>query len=175
MPETITAPRRRPVRLIGTAAVTIVAAVLAVGLTGSPAAAVGTPVATCPGGTVSRVADIVDFPYQTSGPTPLDSGFYAGSGGYAPPETEYVCQTAAGSGALSGQPFLKLFTGTCPSGYLPFGIPDEHSNYQTQTTVTWGSFLPAGWYALGHTKAADAGWVTVCWFPKAPFNPAGGR
>jgi hypothetical protein len=175
MPDTISAPPRRRGRRVVTVFVTVAAAALAVGLNVSPAAALGFPSRTCPSGHVTSVDDIADFPYMSSGPKLLDAGFYAGSGGFSPPDTKILCQTVPGAGALAGQPLLKLFTGSCPAGYLPFGIPLEHANgfgVADQTSVTWGSFLPAGWYALGKRNGVGgASWVTMCWFPKAPFNP----
>jgi hypothetical protein len=161
--------RLRLARRLGAGTAVFASAGLIVGLSISPAAAIGTPMAICPSGQVSHVEQ-PDYPVPPGHPRELSAGFYARSGGFAPPDTYFLCRTVAGSGP--SQPLLKLFTGTCPFGYLPFGVPDEPGSFGPPVTVTWGTWLPGGWYVLGDTSdsASHDGWVTVCW---TPFKPAG--
>jgi hypothetical protein len=98
--------------------------------------------------------------------TRLDAGFYAGTGSYWPPSTLITCRTRPGA----GHPFIKPDGTGCATGAKPYRIPDDTpAQYIESPDVTWGTFLPRGWYFRGD-NSADGVWTTVCWYARQPAS-----
>jgi hypothetical protein len=161
--------RRR--RLSATAVALAVAAVTTSwAVAAGPAQAGGVSVATCPSGKLGKVsAAYHDFvaTHPEIALTKLarvEAGFYAEAGRYWPPATSITCATKF----RPGKPFVKTDGVGCPKGWLPFDIPVSSG---AGVTVTWGTFVPKGYYALaGPTdKPTPPGWTTLC---RAPVSIA---
>jgi hypothetical protein len=92
----------------------------------------------------------------------VSAGFYAHVSSFWPPYTKNICRTRW----VPGHPVIHPTGSGCPAGWRPFGIPNDIPPTNDQSTpVTWGTFLPTGWYVLG---ADGATWTTLCWSATAP-------
>lgn len=126
----------------------------------------GTPSASCPGGATTPVSSPYASPYPGQA-AHLDAGFYAHISSFWPPYTKNVCRTTLGF----GHPVIHPSGTGCPAGWHPYGIPNDiPSSFGDSPPVTWGTFLPTGWYALGDDSGFP--WTTVCWSPTDPSHPA---
>ncbi len=149
--------RRLPALLVLTTATAALVGLVGVGT----AQAGGTPSASCPSGERVRISNPYDSPYAGKAGY-VTAGYYAHIGSFWPPYTKIICRTDKAAHHPARHPRGE----GCPAGWRPFGIPNDiPSTFDQNPPVTWGTFLPTGWYILG---ADGSKWTTVCWSATMP-------
>lgn len=172
-PARLTARRRgRYFRGSRPARATLAAAGATVALTGllavadaGVARAGGVVWASCPSGQVSEVSVPASDGAPASGVTWLEAGYYAHIATFWRPSTALLCRTEAGRGPDAGEPTFRFEHQGCPGGEAVFAVPRpagaEAGSGVDGPPVTWGTYLPDGWYDLADTS--DPAWTAVCW------------
>ncbi|WP_035921403.1 hypothetical protein [Frankia sp. QA3] len=120
--------------------------------------------ASCPSGQVSEVSVPASDGAPATGATWLEAGYYAHIATSWPPSTAQLCRTEAGRGPDAGEPTFRFEHQGCPGGEVTFGVPRpavEGGSGVDGPPVTWGTYLPDGWYDLEDTS--DPAWTSVCW------------
>jgi hypothetical protein len=143
--------------------VALTGAFAAVGI--GTAQAGGATWATCPSGQTTNVS-IPPGPGEPGGQTRVHAGFYAHIGSFWPPSTDILCRTQAGRRPAAGQPPLKVLHLGCADGQVTFGVPRPAAGGTGfgGKPVTWGTYLPDGWYDIPQDKT-DPNWTALCWSP----------
>ncbi|WP_101834321.1 hypothetical protein [Frankia canadensis] len=159
-------PRSRRLRSSLVAAGATVALTGAFAVAGAGTAqAGGATWASCPSNQTTNVS-VLPGPGEPGGQTLVHAGFYAHIGSFWPPSTDILCRTQAGRGPAAGQPKLKVLHQGCADGLVTFGVPRPTAGGTGVggPPVTWGTFLPEGWYDLP-TGDDDPNWTALCWSP----------
>ncbi|WP_041939979.1 MULTISPECIES: hypothetical protein [Frankia] len=121
--------------------------------------------ASCPSGQVSEVSVPASDGAPATGATWLEAGYYAHIATFWRPVTALLCRTEAGRGVDAGEPTFRFEHQGCPGGEATFGVPRpalaDGANGAAGPPVTWGTYLPDGWYDLGDT--GNPAWTSVCW------------
>ncbi|CAO5186513.1 Secreted protein [Frankia sp. AiPs1] len=128
--------------------------------------------ASCPGGRTTEVREPGTTPAArggTGGPDHVNAGYYASIGTRWPPTTYQLCRTKPAHGPKAGRPAVKILHQGCPNGLVTFGVPRPAGGTGTGgPPVTWGTFLPSGWYDLSVPPSGVPGWTALCWSPNKP-------